>query len=406
MRILHLGMLYPPHILGGAERSVAMLAEAQVQLGHHVGAACTTPDSFCREERGGVSVFRMPHETRFWAEEWPQHGKVERAWRKFSQQFNYKLRDHFLRVIREYRPDIVHTHSMVDVSTTVWQAAAAQGIPIVHTLRDYDLLCADGSMYHDGGACGVKCKVMTFAKTGRHRLINAVAAVGRETLDIHLRHGFFAHVPPHLRRVIWNPAVVEGAGPDYFRPSRAGAPMTFGYLGRINEEKGVGTLIEAVRLLVREAPRADIRVVIAGKANNALTPFEQQAASLPITFPGFVHPRDFFESIDVMIAPSIWAEPLPRTILEACAMGVPTIGARSGGIPDLIGHDNAAWLFPPGDSAALAARMRQAMEIGRDRLPGRADFQHVLSETRPEVVAGRYLDLYQAVLTNRSAQAA
>lgn len=402
MRILHLSMLYPPHILGGAERSVAMLAEAQVALGHEVAAACTTPGASACEERNGVTVFRMPHETSFWAEEWPRHGKLERGWRKFVQQFNFRLRGHFARVIDSFKPDIVHTHSMVDVSTTVWEAAAARGLPIVHTLRDYDLLCADASMWHAGGPCGIKCKVMTFAKHGRHRLVEGVAAVGRETLDIHLRAGLFRHVTPTLQRVIWNPAVVEGAGDGYSRPSREGRPFTFGYLGRINEEKGVGTLIDAARRL---AP-GDWRIVLAGKANNAIEPFIARAAGLPIDFPGFMDPRAFFEGIDVMIAPSIWAEPLPRTILEACAMGVPTIGSRAGGIPDLVGHDNADWLFSPGDAGDLARRMQQVMAKGRAELPGKSDFAAILRETRPDVVAERYLAFYQDVCAARLARAA
>jgi glycosyltransferase involved in cell wall biosynthesis len=395
-------MLYPPHILGGAERSVAMLAEAQVALGHHAAAACTTPGAFTREERNGVSVFRMPHETSFWAEEWPQHGKLERGWRKFVQQFNYRLRGHFARVIDTFAPDVIHTHSMVDVSTTVWEAAAERNLPIVHTLRDYDLLCADASMWHAGGPCGIKCKVMTFAKHGRHQLVDGVAGVGRETLDIHLRGGFFSHVPQDLQRVIWNPAVVEGAGEGYSRPSREGNPFTFGYLGRINEEKGVGTLIDAARKL---AP-GDWRVVVAGKANNAIEPFLQRASGLPIDFPGFMDARTFFEGIDVMIAPSIWAEPLPRTILEACAMGVPTIGARSGGIPDLVGHDNAEWLFAPSDADDLAHRMKSAMAQTRSALPTKSAFASVLRETRPEIVAERYLAFYRDILAARLAQAA
>jgi glycosyltransferase involved in cell wall biosynthesis len=402
MRILHLSMLYPPHILGGAEKSVAMLAEAQTALGHQVAAACTTPDKFVHEQRNGVDVFRMPHETAFWAEEWPRHSKLERGWRKFTQQFNYRLRGHFGRVIDRFRPDIIHTHSMVDVSTTVWEAAAERDLPIVHTLRDYDLLCADASMWHDGGPCGVKCKVMTFAKVGRHRLTEGVAAVGRETLDIHRRAGFFDHLPERLQRVIWNPAVVEGAGPGYQRPTRAGQPFTFGYLGRINEEKGVGTLIDAARRL---AP-GNWQVMVAGKANNTLDPFVARAQGLPVTFPGFMDPRAFFEAIDVMIAPSIWAEPLPRTILEACAMGVPTIGARSGGIPDLIGHDNADWLFTPGDDASLAGQMMRTIRTGREGLPGQEAFAPVLTETQPEVVARRYLAFYDDVLAARLSRAA
>lgn len=406
MRILHLSMLYPPHILGGAERSVAMIAEAQAALGHDVAAACTTPNGFVKEERNGVTVFRLPHETTFWAEEWPRHSKLKRGWRKFMQQFNYRLRDHFGRALDEFKPDVVHTHSMVDVSTTVWEAAQKRNLPIVHTLRDYDLICSDASMYHDGGPCGLKCKVMTYKKWPRHRLVDGVAAVGRETLDIHLRRDWFDHLPDDLKRVQWNPAVVDGAGPDYVKPARDGQPFTFGYLGRINEEKGVNTVIDAARRLsASDLPAGSWKIIIAGKANNAIEPFIERAKGLPIEFPGFMDPKDFFESIDVMIAPSIWAEPLPRTILESCAMGVPTIGAKSGGIPDLVGHDNHDWLFDGGDDEQLSQRMAYAIGLGRDNLPGRADFRHVLDETTPPMVATRYVEFYDDVMRARAARA-
>lgn len=394
MRILHLSMLYPPHILGGAEKSVAALAEAQKALGHQVAAACTTPGNFSEELHNGIPVFRMPHETTFWAEEWPRHNKLARAWRKFIQQFNYRLEKHFARVLDACQPDIVHSHSMVDVSTTVWAAAKKRNIPIFHTLRDYDLLCADASMYHGGKGCGLKCKAMTFAKFNRHRAIRGVAAVGAETLDIHVRKGFFGHLPAHHRRVIWNPAIINGVDSDYQRPARDGQPFTFGYLGRINEEKGVGTLIDAARNMTAGA----WQILIAGNAQNSITPFVERAAGLPISFPGFMDTKHFFESVDVMIAPSIWAEPLPRTILESYTVGVPVIGARSGGIPDLVGHHNDIWLFDAGDSVGLSQRMESALSLGREQLPDIADFDHVLCQTKPEIVARRYLDFYADII--------
>jgi hypothetical protein len=40
MRILHLSSLYPPHIVGGAEKSVALLSEQLASMGHQVGVAC------------------------------------------------------------------------------------------------------------------------------------------------------------------------------------------------------------------------------------------------------------------------------------------------------------------------------------------------------------------------------
>jgi glycosyltransferase involved in cell wall biosynthesis len=393
MRVLHLSMLYPPHVMGGAEKSVALLAEGQLAAGHTVAAACITPGAWREEVRNGVQVYRMPHETDFWPEEWPQHSQLARGVRRFKQQFNVRLEQHFLRVIDDFRPDVVHTHSLLDVSTRVWVAAKSRGLPVVHTLRDFDLACANAAMFKGGKRCErrhLKCRAFTFMKSIHHRSVDAVAGVGSGILQSHLDMGYFAHVPPTLRRVIWNPAVVDGVDASYQRPERRGEPMTFGYLGRINVEKGVGTLLDACRAL----PADGWRLLVAGKEAHEGESLEPKAEGLPVDFLGFVHPRQLFDRIDALIVPSIWAEPLPRTILEAYAMGVPVIGADSGGIPDLIGADNRDWLFAPGDHRALAERMRRVIGAGRDALPTAADFTHIVSETTPAKVVRRYDDLY------------
>jgi len=389
-------MLYPPHIMGGAERSVSILAEAMASLGHDVAAVCTTPGPAVQEVRNGVKVYRMPHETDFWAEEWPDHSKLERGLRRFKQQFNYKLEDHFKNVICDFRPDVVHTHSLLDVSTRVWLAAASLGLPIVHTLRDFDIACGSAAMFRNGKRCTnrcIECRAFTFMKRYHHREVGAVVGVGKGILDAHISMGYFSHVPDHLRRVIWNPAAVEGIEANYVKPSLESKPITFGYLGRINVEKGIGTLIAAVRKLTG----TPLHVLIAGKEASEAGSLQPSASGLPIDFIGFTPPREFFDKIDVLIVPSIWAEPLPRTILESYAAGVPVIGARSGGIPDLIGADNGDWLFEPGDVDGLSAIMQKVVDGGRNVLPGREDFLHVVEETTPRKVAMRYLQLYRDV---------
>ena len=406
MRILHLSMLYPPHVHGGAERSVAMLAEATRALGHDVAAACIDPVGEPPQDRNGVRVYRMPHETDFWPLDWPKHSRPERFIAKFKQQFNTAIEARFGEVLDDFRPDVVHTHSLLDVSTLVWRAAKTRGLPIVHTLRDYVLLCSNASLFQDGHRCEtrhLKCRLNTFRKIQHQRMVDGVAAVGAETLQTHLDHGLFAHIPPADRRVIWNPAVVEGAGPGYVKPSRDGRPFTFGYLGRINTEKGVETLLRACRAL----ERSDWELVIAGKANDSVAPFEAMAAGMPVRFAGFMDPKEFFESIDVLVVPSIWPEPLPRTILESYAMGVAVIGADSGGIPDLIGSDpEGRWLFPPDDDVRLRDLMLKTIGEGRDALPAAGSFGRVLVETRPEIVAERYLQFYRDTIARVGPQRA
>jgi glycosyltransferase involved in cell wall biosynthesis len=387
-RILHLSMLYPPHIIGGAERSVALLSEAQVAAGHDVAASCITPGPHINEIRSGVRVYRMPHETDFWPEEWPKHSLLKRGVRRFKQQFNFRLEAHFLDVIDDFRPDIVNTHSLLDVSTRVWMAAKSRGIPIVHTLRDYDLACANAAMFKSGARCSqrhLKCRVFTFMKYYHQRAVDAVVGVGAEILQTHVKLGYFKHVEERFRRVIWNAAVVDGIGSSYVKPSLDGRPLTFGYLGRINVEKGVGTLLAACRSL----PAAGWRLLIAGKEASEADNMRDLAVGLPIDFLGFVPTRQLLEEIDVLVVPSIWAEPLPRTVLEAYAAGVPVIGANSGGIPDLIGSENRKWLFPPGDAGALADLMRTVIEGGRAVLPRAEDFLHIVTDTTPAKVALR-----------------
>lgn len=391
-RILHLSSLYPPHIVGGAERSVSMLAEAQVAAGWDVAAACLTPGDPVEEMRGGVRVFRMAHGNDFWLEDWLSHTPRQREWAKFKQQANFAIERRFGSVIDAFRPDLVNTHSLVDISTRVWKAAARRGVPIVHTLRDFDLLCAASSMYRETGPCThrhLKCRALTFTKQFDQRLVTAVTAVGQEVLARHLRYGFFDHVTEARRRVIWNTASVEGVGPDYAKPRLTG-PVTFGYLGRISPEKGVDTLLAAVRLL----PPTGWRLLIAGAALGPLAPYRELADGLPVEFLGFQTPRALFDRIDLLVVPSLWAEPLGRTVLEAYQAQVPVVGARSGGIAEIIADDD--WLVKPGDAAALAARLRRVLDEGAPGPPAGRD--RVVARTTPGAVAAAFAGVYGSVL--------
>lgn len=395
MRILHVSMLYPPHIIGGAERSVALLAETQAAAGHEVIAACTTPGSFTEEERNGVRVFRMPHETRFWAEEWPQHNGMERMWRKAMMPFNKGLRRHFEHVLDQVRPDIVHTHSMVDVSTSLWPAAAAKGYTVVHTLRDYDLMCVDGAMYHGGKGCGIRCRVLSAPKKWHHRHLSAVAAISRDVLHRHVERSLFTTINDSLRQIIWNSAHLPGTGATYRRPHRLKEPFTFGYLGRLTEDKGIGILIDAVR---RMSPDLTFHVLVAGTSPLGLERFTDAARGLPIRFAGHVEPLSFFEKIDTLIVPSVWAEPFGRIIIEAYSAGVPVLASRTGGIPDLIAGDKEQWLVPPGNAAILSDRMSAILRAGRSALPPPSSFADILDRTRPETMMRLYSELYNLAL--------
>jgi glycosyltransferase involved in cell wall biosynthesis len=67
----------------------------------------------------------------------------------------------------------------------------------------------------------------------------------------------------------------------------------------------------------------------------------------------------FFADIDCLVVPSEWKEPAPLVITEAASRGVPVVAADIGGIPEIVPARSRPLLFPPGDAAALADRLRQ-----------------------------------------------
>jgi glycosyltransferase involved in cell wall biosynthesis len=77
-----------------------------------------------------------------------------------------------------------------------------------------------------------------------------------------------------------------------------------------------------------------------------------------------------FAQMDCLVLPSRtrpnWKEQFGRVLIEAMACGVPVIGADSGEIPNVIGA--AGWLFPEGNAAALAERLRELWQQPEARL--------------------------------------
>ena len=152
------------------------------------------------------------------------------------------------------------------------------------------------------------------------------------------------------------------------------------------------TLLKACRRL----PAGGWRLLVGGVAPGAMDAITDLAKDMPVSFLGFVTPKAFFEQIDVLVTPSLWAEPLGRTVLEAYRVGVPVLGSATGGIAELI--DDPEWLSPAGDVAALAERMSGVLARGREGLPSQSRFERVVAATGREVVADRFVDIYKATL--------
>jgi glycosyltransferase involved in cell wall biosynthesis len=129
---------------------------------------------------------------------------------------------------------------------------------------------------------------------------------------------------------------------------------TVGYIGRLVPEKGIGELLQAVQ----EVPDLEFRVYGRG-------PLLEQVQQTPGvrylgSFAGRSGLEEVYRGLDVLILPSRalphWREQYGRVLAEAMARGVIPIGSDCGAIPAVVGDPRL--IFPAGDAAALAARLR------------------------------------------------
>lgn len=368
------------------------MAETQALGGHSVHASSLVRDSAAPSRRNGVTVRPLRARNPLWIQDSARYPSPIRLANKVATVLNRRVSSEFGALLDDIEPDVLHTHSMVELPPEVWNQASRRGVPIVHTLHDYDLLCIRGALFKDGRKCSprhIACRALSAPKQALHDRIDAVAAVSRTVLDTHLDHGLFTHLPPDRRSVIWNPAKID-SGTPVRRRRPAGQPLRFGYLGRLVSEKGLAPLIEACRSL----PPTGWNLRVAGEGRERVA-FEEQARGLPIDFAGYVDAATFLSEIDVLICAPLWDEPFGLTTLEAYAAGCRVIGSQAGVIGEVVGRIEPGWTVPPGDIAALAGTLNRALQAGT-ALPFecRPAVDALLAELEPATVAQSYLDLY------------
>jgi glycosyltransferase involved in cell wall biosynthesis len=148
-------------------------------------------------------------------------------------------------------------------------------------------------------------------------------------------------------------------------PRQPGDPFTLGFLGRLKEEKGLPTMIDALTSLPENC-----RVVFIGQGP-VKSDFEQQAQRLGLAdrvifkpgVPTYKVPEEL-EQLDVLVLPSLtrpnWMEQFGRVLAEAMSCETPVIGSSSGEIPYVIG--DAGLIFKEGDAQELSACVRRLLD--------------------------------------------
>ena len=314
------------------------------------------------------------------------------------------------RLIDDWRPDVIHFHNITrQLSPSIIDAARARGVPMVQTVHDLFMVCPAHSCFSKGAPCEA-CSGGAFWHAIPARCIDgSLASSALGALESYA-HGLLAlykkidrliapsmFLKSKISALGWAAGRVEHLpyfiplGPDYSESNDGYALFS----GRITAEKGVATLLDASAIC------KGVQFVIAGEGPELET-FKRYARSRGlgnVRFTGHVKGEALERLIAgacCIVAPSLWYENLPLTILEAFARGKPVVATGSGGIPELVRDGVTGYIFERGVAAALAENVERICSDDANRvLMGRNARAIAGTVYSPEAHYERLMSIYE-----------
>lgn len=334
-------------------------------------------EKMLKEKGHDVAVYAMQYpenEKSEWSGYWPTNmTKLDAFTRPFGARQVVKG---FTRLMDDFKPEVVHLNNIhTQLSPVIAKIAHEKGARVVWTLHDTKLVCPCYTCTRDGKWC-TECFTNKKAVI-KHRCMPGGlpgAVIGyleaqkwnkevlQEYVDLFLPPSKFmmdtcveGGYNPEKFSVLCNfidvkkvkglkGEEVKGLKGDYYV-----------YLGRVNEVKGVRTLCKSAAQLDKEL------VVIGG---GELLPELQEAYKdcKQIEFKGQMQWEEFMPILRgarFMVLPAEWSENNPLTVIESQSLGTPVLGARIGGIPELIDEGVSGMTFTSGDVEDLKDKIKE-----------------------------------------------
>ena len=302
---------------------------------------------------------------------------VEKLIRVPKVIYSLEARKNIERLISLLCPDICHCHTIYHhLSPSILGTLRRAGIPTVMTLHDLKIACPAYHMFNRDGICE-RCRRGKLYNVLNHRCIKDSPLLSLVVMTEALVHQVLGSYSSCVDRFVspcrfyidklvewgWsrqkfvhipNPINLDGYEPSYL------AGRAFLYLGRLSPEKGLLTLIRA-------AARAKVPVRLAGSGPQLeILESEAQRLEADVQFLGHLSGQSLVDEIRACRATVLaaeWYENAPMSILESFALGKPVIGARIGGIPELVREGSTGWLFESGSVSELADSLRAVASL-------------------------------------------
>ncbi|WP_301894821.1 glycosyltransferase [Bifidobacterium angulatum] len=397
---------------GGAETYFFALAEGLKALGHE------------------VAFFSMKHpnnEPSYWSKYFVSEkdyvGDIS-AFKKVQEAstliYSFEAKRKFEALLEEFKPDIIHmnnVHRQLTLSILDAPYLKKHHVPVVYTAHDYILLCPAYTMVNGRGEVCDACLDRRFMHATKNvcvkgsRAKSLLASAEAEFLKYHhsydkidaiiapsefmkskLDEGGYAGRTITMQNFLTDSQMAMGtrvANTHKFEDAQAGARPYFLFFGRLSKEKGILTLVraflQAAGLVGGNADAQsddqsaqvlpvtwDLRIVGDGPERGAI---EQLIASAGPQAASRIHLLGYKSGEELQrevgnarfsVLSSEWRENMPYSGLESLAAQTPIIGAKIGGIPELVEESRTGFTFESGNIADLKDGLLKAAAVDED----------------------------------------
>lgn len=288
--------------------------------------------------------------------------------------YSFEAKNRIKTLIEKTRPQVAHVHIIHHgISSSVLPVIRECGIPAVHTVHNFDLICPSYSLFSNGRICQA-CKGGLYLRAALRRchkgsfwtssLLALKACLYKLTKSYENNIDLFIAPSRFLKallieygfdkdRLVYMPHFIDaGKYSPWYTDSGY-----FVYFGRLDDAKGLPTLLEAMKKV------RDIKLYIVGSGPSRET-LERSAEGAGLSNVKFLKPcgdealKDIIKNAMFTVAPSESYETFGLSIIESFAMGKPVIGSDLGAIPEIIDDGVNGLLFEPGNVEALAEKIQ------------------------------------------------
>lgn len=333
-RICIINAFYPPIIPGGAEISVAELAQEIAKENDVLVISCNTTNKAVDEVVDGVRVIRIPAMNIGHQEHYPKHiiGKI--IWRIF-RRMPFLRAYHIKKAIKAFDPEIVHMNNLQFLTFYLAPWLKKRGIKTIHTARDFVPICKHMMVQgnaHCPGQC-LCCKITNFNIRRAFQKLDANVGISQAIAEQFLKANYYH---PERTRIIYNSVSDMGAvlppAPDSY---------DVGFIGAMTESKGVSLFLRLAQALPQ------YRFCIATQSNSRQIDRYRPALPANVIILGKLKPQDFFSQVKVCAVPSFWQEPFGRVAAEALSASRPVLVSNRGGLPEIVRDKIDGYVLDP-----------------------------------------------------------